>query len=224
MSTTCATIYARARAFTPDAPVVHPETPEILARIASDQQALFTSVAALSRTRFTTTASVTSTSAASGRTIALAALSPSVERVLKLTLADGREVSQVDELDTDAELAPRYYVRGTSLIEVGNDWNTASSAAVTATLLYGYGPTAISTTGAMSQAVSVPDEWCDLLVLPLVGYLAAKDPNPKADRIAEWAAMRDEREQQFLAYLTNYGGVESRRFDLPTPTRTSDKA
>jgi hypothetical protein len=38
--------------------------------------------------------------------------SPPIERVLKLTLGDGREASQVDELDTDAELSPRYFVRG----------------------------------------------------------------------------------------------------------------
>lgn len=223
MSTTVGDVYASARAFSPRTPTVIPERYDILSRIRADQQTLFTSLAGLTRDRFKATASVTSTAASSGRTIDLSAVSPSVERVLKLTLADGREVSQVDELDTDAELAPRYYVRGQVLVEVSNDWNTASGAAVSGTLVYVYGPTDISPTGDMTQTVSVPDTWIDLLVLPLAKYLVNVDPNPSPETAARIDTLLEERQQAFLAYLNSYGGITSTRFDIPNPNRQGAK-
>lgn len=223
MSTNVQTIYARARAFNPRSPLSAPRPQEILARVDADQQALFTSIAALTRDRFQLSVSVTSTAAASGRVIDLATLVRPIERVLKFVLADGREVSQVDLLDLEAELAPRYYVQGTSLIEVSNDWATTHGSTVSGTLTYVYGATAIDPDGALTQAVTVPDAWCDLLVLPLVLYLAAKDPQPDQPFVERVTALLEERQQAYVSYLGNYGGVESRRFILPTPKASSGK-
>jgi len=193
----------------------------MLSRIRADQQALFTGVASLTRDRFKTTVSISSTGGSSGRVFDLSALSAPLERVLKLTLGDGREVSQVDELDTDAELAPRYFVRGLSLVEVGSDWGT--SGAKTATLVYVYGMTDIDPTGSLSQAVTVPDQWTDLLVLPLAIYLSRKDPGRDPNEIASLSSMLDDRQQAFTTYLTNLGGIQSTRFVLPTPNQTPGK-
>lgn len=224
MTTTCQTIVTRAQAFSALNQPLTTDRAEMLSRIRADQQALFTSVAGLARDRFTTTTALTSTAAARGRTCDLAGVTPPVERVLQLVLSDGREVFQVDELDQAAELAPRYFVRGTTLVEVGNDWNTAAGTAVTATLAYVYGATDIDPAGLYTQAVSVPDAWVDLLVLPLAMYLHTKDPGRDPAEYQALAARLDERQQAFLAYLGNYGGVEHRRFILPTPITASGKS
>lgn len=223
MSTTCQTIVTRAVSFSPLNVPLADDKAEMLSRIRADQQALFTTTAALTRDRFTTTLAVTSTAAASARTISIASLTLPLERILDLTLTDGREVSQVDVLDTDAELAPRYFVRGLSLIEVSNDWNTASSAAVTGTLTYVYGATDIDPDGAYTQAVTVPDQFTDLLVLPLAIYLAAKDPGRDPNETAMLRGMLAERTEAWLAYLKGYGGITSRRFDEPSPLTSPEQ-
>lgn len=223
MTTTCQIVVDRAKGFsTLNTPLTSDKT-EMLSRILSDQQDIFTSIAGLTRERFQLAVGVNSTVAASGRVIDLAALAAPVERVLTLVLADGREVSQVDVLDLEAELKPRYVVRGQSLVEVSNDWNSASNAAVSATLTYVYGPTAIDPAGALAQLVSVPDAWIDLLVLPLAIYLAQKDPGRDPAEIDRLEAKLSKRQDAFVAYLTNYGGVEVKRFDLPSPQTTSQK-
>lgn len=223
MSTTCQTVVTRAGAFSPLNAALTADRAEMLSRIRADQQALFTATSAITRDRFKTTTSVTSTTGASGRTISVASLSLPLERILKLTLSDGREVSQVDELDPDAELSPRYYVRGQTLVEVSNDWNTASSAAVTGTLVYVYGPTDIDPAGLYTQAVTLPDQWIDLLVLPLAMYLHKKDPGRDPSEYDRLATLLDERTQAWLAYLKSYGGVSTHRFDIPNPLASEGK-
>lgn len=222
MATTCSDIVTRAKAFnTMNAPLTN-DTSEILSRIRVDQQALFTSIAGVTRDRFQTTATLTSTNGSSGRSFNLATLtSAPVERILKVTLQDGRDLNQVDVLDTDAELSPRYYVQGLSLVEVSNDWGTSGSK--TATLIYCYGPTDIDPTGSLTQAVTVPDQWTDLLVLPLAKYLAQKDPGRDPNEIARLQGMQNDLSQQFLSYLTTYGGIEVRRLVIPEPRTESSK-
>lgn len=189
----------------------------MLTRIRSIQQRVFTSISGLTRDRFKRTQVFTSTSGSSGRTVDLTGATVPIERILKVTLADGREASQVDELDTEAELAPRYFIRGTTLHEVSNDWST-SSGTISVTVLYVYGATAISVTGSSSsQNVSVPDEWIDVLVLPLAMYLHQKDPGRDPAEYARLEKMYEDTWADFLGFLTNYGGNESRRFVLPVP-------
>lgn len=220
MTTTAQTIVTRAVSFSALNTPLASDRAEMLSRIRADQQAVFSSVASLTRDYFQTTASVTSTVAASGRTIDLSAVTPPIERILQFVLSDGREVSQVDVLDTDAELAPRYTTRGQTLVEVSNDWSTTSSAAITGTLTYVYGATDIDPDGAYTQLVTVPDAWVDLLVLPLALYLFQKDPGRDAAEGDRLAAKLDSRQQEFVAFLSNYGGIASRRFDVPSPRST----
>lgn len=222
MTTTCQAIVDRAKSTSPLNSVLAGDRAEMLSRIRADQQQLFTVVAGLTRDRFQATAALVSTLGSSGRVFDLAPVSPVVERVLKLTLADGREANQVDVLDVDAELSPRYFVRGQTLIEVSNDWATASGA-VTGTLVYVYGMTDIDPAGTLTQLVTVPDPWIDLLVLPLAMYFFQKDPGREEAEYGRLAAMlgsfeeRSGRRGAFLDYLENYGGVESKRFLQPTP-------
>lgn len=219
MTTTCQFIVDRATSFSTLNRALTSDRAEMLSRIRADQQALFTSTADLTRDRYKAATSLASTVGSSGRAFELepsTPIAPPIERVLQLKLGDGREASQVDELDVDAEYAPRYFVRGTRLIEVLNDWSSTAGA-VTATLLYVYGMTDIDPAGQLTQAVSVPDRWIDVLVLPLAMYLHQKDPGRDAKEYDRLATMMEDRYTDYLAFLGHFGGVESRRFWLPTP-------
>lgn len=217
MSVTCQTIVTRAASFSAlNAPLVS-DRAEMLSRIRADQQEVFTSIAGLTRDRFQTTTTLASTTGASGRSVDLSTLTLPVERVLKITLPSGEEVSQVDILDQDADLAPRYMVQGTRLIEVENDWDTATTGSVTLTITYVTGMTDIDPSGAYTQAVSVPDQWIDLLVLPLAMYLVQKDPGRDPAEYTRLETMLAGRQQAFVSYLTTYGGTAVRRFDIPSP-------
>lgn len=208
MTTTCQAIYASARSFSPDRPKVIPDPYDILSRIRADQQALFTSIASETRDFYQTTATIASSGGSSARIVDLSSLvAQPVERILKVLLADGTEVSQVDMLDVEAEFAPRYFVRGRTLIEVSNDWS-AVPGVLNVTLVYVYGMADLDPAGALTQLVSVPDTWADLLVLPLAIYL---DP-AQTDRLEKLLSAK---QAAFVSYLRNYSGVESRRFNIP---------
>lgn len=220
MTTTVQQLYVRAKQSSPANLPLIPTIPEVLARIDAAQQTLFAMLSGVTRDRFQASVTITSTTGTSGRVFDLSTLTLPVERVLQLTLSDLREAHQVDVLDVDAELSPRYIVRGQSLIEVSNDWLTGSGT-VSATLVYVYGPTAIDVTGDYTQTVTVPDAWADLLVLPLQQYFASqRAPAPGDDLIAPQLA---ERTKAYLASLTNYGGITSTRFDIPTPSSGNTK-
>lgn len=222
MTTTAQQIYVRAKQSTPANADIVSIPHEILARIEADQQALFASIAGITRDRFQTSAAATSSSAASGRVIDLSALALPVERLLVVTLNDGRIARQVDVIDVDAELSPRYLIRGQSLIEVSNDWST-SAGTVGATLVYVYGPTTITPNSDYTQLVSLPDPWCDLLVLPLQMYFASQRPPTSPTEMDQLQQRLDKRTTAFVNYLTNYGGIRSNRFDIPVPTPADKK-
>lgn len=221
MASTCSDIIARARSFNTLNNGLTTDSTEMMSRIRADQQRVFTAVAGMTRDRFKTTYALTSDVGSSGRIFDLTTPTLPVERVLKVTLGDGRECYIVDELDTDAEVAPRAFVRGTSLVEVGSDWG--SSGAKTATLVYVYGATAIDPTGSLTQAVSIPDAFIDVLVLPLAGYLAQKDPGRDPGEMQRLAGMLDDAQATFVAYLTSFGGVTSSRFVLPNPLKSAER-
>lgn len=221
MTTTAQDIITRAQQFNTLNTGLTSDSAEMLSRIRADQQRVFTAIAGQTRDRFKTTASLTSSTGSSARTFDLSAVDPPIERVLKVMLGDGRECYAVDELDTDAELAPRYFVRGQTLVEVGSDWG--SSGSKTATLSYVYGATTIDIDGSLDQDVTVPDEFTDVLVLPLAGYLAQKDPGRDPGEMERLALMLDEANDHFTQYLTNYGGTTASRFVLPNPLRESGR-
>lgn len=220
MTTTCQDIVSRARGFSILNPVLTSDTAEMLSRIRADQRELRATLAGQTRDFFQLTAAVASSAAALNRTADLTQLSPPLERILKVELPGGTEVSQVDVLDPDAELAPRYTVRGTFLVEWKKEWNTATSTSVALTVTYVYAPTDIDPTGALTQPVSLPDEWTDLLALLLAAYCVHKDVGRDSAEYDRLMAMYTQRSAAFLEYLSHYGGLESRRFDIPTPMRT----
>lgn len=215
MPTTCQQVYVRARNASPANAALVLQPRDVLDWIAQDQQSLFSGLSGLTRDRFQASVSITSSIGTSARVFDLSTLALPVERILTLTLSDGREAHQVDVMDVDAELSPRYVLRGRTLIEVGNDW-LVGSGAVTATLVYVYGPSTIDpTAGDYTQPVSVPDEWTDLLVLPLQMRLAKQRPPAPGDELLQ--AQLDAKQSAFVNYLTNYGGIASTRFQIPTP-------
>lgn len=215
MAISCSTIVSRAQSFNTLNQGLTSDSAEMLSRIRADQQGLFTAVAGLTRDFFQTSGSLTSTGGSSGRVFDLSALDPPNERVLVATLGDGRQLNVVDVDDQDAELAPRCIARGQALVEVGSDWGASGSK--TLSVVYLYGMTDIDPTGSLTQEVSVPDQFIDLLVIPLAMYLAQKDPGRPPEELQGLSTMLDDRQQAFVAYLTNYGGVKSTRLVVPAP-------
>lgn len=181
------------------------DTSEILSRVRADQQALYAGLLDQSGTRFQVTANLVSSSGSSGRTIALSSLSPPLARAISLTLASGQRAREVTIDDQDGRHPPRYYALGLSLVEVSNDWSAATGT-VAATLVYAAGPTDIDPAGALTQLVSVPDEWTDLLVLPLAMYLVQKDVGRDADEYGRLERMQAGKLEAFTTYLANYSG------------------
>jgi hypothetical protein len=191
------------------------DTAEIINRVAADERVLFDLAASLNSYYFATTAAVTSSSGTSARTITTSALTPPVGRILRLVLASGDEVNQVDVRDQDAELSPRYFLLGTVLTEVSNDWS-ASSGTVSGTLTYVKRPTALSTTGALTQTVTMPDEFADLLEMKLAYYLAHKDYGRETPELTRLEKLIEQRTGEYVAFLQSFGGTEARRFTIPS--------
>jgi hypothetical protein len=221
MTVSCQTILDRARQLSPLNPSVSTDRVETLTRIRRDQQELWTETTALYRDFFQAVQTIASSSGASGRVFDLSALTPPVERVLLVTLNDGRELSRVVVNDPDAEFPPRYYQRSRTLVEVGNDWS-AVAGPVSAQLVYGYGMTDIDPAGALTQNVTVPDQWIDLLVWPLALYLWEKDPGRDPaegallmQQLGAWRPEPTGLRASYLAFLAGVGGDRAvTRFDI----------
>lgn len=190
---------------------------EILHVIATAQSQLRSAIVGGNRTFYQEQDTVTSSAASSKRVASLSAVTPPVYRMLRVELSDETEVTPVDLQDPDAELAPRYYPKGRTLVEVGSDWDEESASAVSLTIYYVAGVTAIDTTGALTQTVSIEDEWAWLLDNRLARYLATKDvgrdPQEAKDLDAEYA----QGAADYLAWVDNYAGTQADRFLLPPP-------
>ena len=221
MTTSCADIIARAQDFSPLNVPLTADTGEMLSRIRADQKAIFSAVAAETIDYFQASQTLTSSGGSLGRTLDLTKLTLPLERVLTATLQDGRLMSAVHPMDVDAELSPRYTVRGQTLVEVSNDWGASGTKSVT--LLYVYGPTDIDPNGNTTQVVTLPDQWTDLLVIPLAMYLYRKDPGREPQEWDQLNTMNDEKQQAFMSYLRTYGGLESQRFIIGNPLVNSKK-
>jgi len=216
MTTTCNDIITRARAFSSSNGPLTADGSVMLSRIRADQAALFSKVAEVNRDYFSASASVTSTSGTSGRTFDVSGLTFPLERILKLVLADGRALNQVDPLDIDGELAPRYIANGFTLTEINGEWGASGS--VSATLSYVRGPTDIDPAGDLAQLVSIPDKWTDLLVIPLSLFLFHADVGRDPLEGQRLQSLSDARLQDFFNYISHLGGVEARRFIIPSPS------
>lgn len=224
MTTTCQQIVDRAKAAsTLNKPLVVDRV-EMLTRILADQQAVFTDTSTVSRDFFKLQEPVTATLAPSlgGRMVDLeTALSRPLDRVLKITQAPhtSTELNLVDESDFDAEYAPRYFMRGTIVRELpGGEWG-AGVADTTLYVLYTYGPTAIDPAGDLTQLVSIPDTWVDLLALPLAAYLVNKDPGRPDAEYDRLKGEADAIKARWLTFVRKRGGDKVSRFDYPEVAR-----
>jgi hypothetical protein len=188
----------------------------IINRIAADERALFDLATRENRFFFATAVAVISTSGASGRSIPTASLNPPVGRILKLELAGVADpIAQVDPQDTGGEFAPRFYLLGTTIYEVSNDWS-ASNGTVSGTLTYTKLPAALPTTGDLTQSITLPDEFSDILELRLARYLAHIDVGREDSELEQLDARIEEREADFVSHISKFGGVEAMRFKIPT--------
>lgn len=217
MSTSCQNIIDRAKSFSPLNASLATDPVEMLTRIGQIQQHILTTAASVSKDRFQSAQTLTSTAGSSGRVVDLSTLTVPLERLLTVTLPDGREARQVDIQDLEAELSPRYIVRGQRMIEVSNDWS-ATANALNIAIVYVNGALLITPTSATTQLISIPDQWADLLIRPLAMYFHTKDPGRDPSEYERISAEHDAYWQAFMAYLTNYGGVKAQRFNIPAPT------
>lgn len=197
------------------------DIPTMMARIRSDQRAIFAKVADDNRTFYLRVAPVTSSNASAQRTIDTTALPAPLERSLQLQLSDGTVANQIDLLDTSGELAPRYYTFGTTLVEFGSDFSPTPGP-VSGTFFYTQAPTDFDPTTAVpaNTTVSLPGDWSDLLIVPLATYLAMSDLGRPPDEIQRLQALFDARMKAFMTYLNHYSGVPSYRFAIPRPLPT----
>jgi hypothetical protein len=187
---------------------------EMLAKINAIQNAVFSRVASASKYFYALT-DVTSTSGSAERSVDLSS-TVGIERIIGIWATTNHFVplSRVDWEDQNAELPPRYFLRGTKLVEVSNDWSD-STGTVMLTIAYAKQATQLDPTGSLTQAVTIPDAHADVLSLGLAAYLAAKDvgrPEGEADRL------QGEFEQRLavvIASLDHYGGTARRRFLSP---------
>lgn len=217
MATTCQQIQDRAVAWSTanGLQTLVGDRAEIINRIASDERGLFDLAASENAYYYATATLTTSTSGSSGRTIDTASLSPLVGRILRVDLASGEEIRQVDLRDTDAELAPRYFVRGTTLVEVSNDWS-ASTGTVNVTVTYMRRPAVLDPDGALSQTVTLEDRFADLLEMKLAWYLAHKDVGREGAELQRLEQQIAARTAEYVRAIQQYAGAETRRFVLPS--------
>jgi hypothetical protein len=198
---------------------------EVLERVNSSQQGLFTKLAEQNRYFYVTGAVVSTTGGASGRQMDLSAQTPPVERILKILLPSGVELSQVDLQDLEAELAPRYYVQGEKLLEVNAEWG--ATGPVNLSLSYGYRAADLNLAAASLVAnISIPDRFADYLAVDLALYLAHKDFGRAGSDPGEITRLEKKLTAIYAditAFIDHFGGPQARRFVQPT-VQPGDKA
>lgn len=195
-------------------------TREILERVLFAEQGLFTKLAEENRTFYALPKTPASSTGGSGRTLDLGALTPPVERTLRIVLPDGRDLNLVDITDTDAELAPRGYFLGTTLYEIANEWSAAPGA-VSPTVYYVQRPVDLNLAGDLTQAVGLPDRFAQYYAVDLAAYFVHKDYARVGNDPQELERLNAKAQgiyADIVAYVDHFHGALSRRFILPTPT------
>ena len=226
MSTSCSDIVTRAIGLSVANngvldPTQSADVQDALVRISQAQARAFTRFSDANKTAFLKSVVVTSTAGNGGRTVDLSVLSPRVQRIITLRLTTSQlEVALVDPNVQTSEMAPRYITEGETLVEVSNEWDTATANAVSLTLLHTTRPPDLdtSTNGLLSQAVSIPDRYTDILVYDLGAYLAQKDVGREDAEVTMLEAKRDEALAAWITSATQFGGVAVYAFEIPQPT------
>lgn len=215
MSVSCADVVNRAASHSVAnaATSLTSNTSEMIEKIDAFQGDVYTKIASENRFFWGTFDAVSSTGT-SGRFFDTATAG-NVERLVRVTLTDtGVLVNPVDVEDTDAELAPRYYVLGSQVWEVGSDWGAAGT--VNVTIGYASAPAALDSTGSILQTISLPDKYADLLSIRLAGYLAAKDMESRdPSEVANLQNAYDQRLASVIQSLDQFAGAVKRRFISP---------
>lgn len=226
MSTTCSDIVARAIALSvANEGVLNPtqtaDVQDALVRISQAQARAFTRFTDANKTAYLSSRTVTSTVGNGGRTVDLSALAPRVQRIISLKLTTSQiEVALVDPNVPTSEMAPRYTTQGETLVEVANDWDTASAGAVSLTLLHTTRPPDldVSAGASLTQPVTIPDRYTDILVYDLGAYLAQKDVGRSDAEVQALEAKREASLATWIASATQFGGVPVYAFEIPQPT------
>lgn len=197
---------------------------EALERVNAAQQALFIRLAEVNHHRFAVHESLPSSPDASGRTLDLTQLATPLERIVAIRLPTGVDVNVVDITDLSAELAPRAYPLGESLVEVGAEWGAAGPIAVD--LWYAYHPADLDLDGSLDQTISIPNRFAQYLEVDLAAYLAHKDFGRAGSDPNEIERLNKKLDGVFndiVSHITHLTGPESRRF-LPTVPTVASKA
>lgn len=103
------------------------------------------------------------------------ALSSAVVLTIVLTppgIIVGDSINFVGMRWPELEVAPRAYVRGGEISGVGSDLGDATNFVESLTISYSEMPSTITTT---SQALTLGEEWSDLVIVPLARVLALRD-------------------------------------------------
>lgn len=199
--------------------------PDLIYRVNSFQRKRWTQFTQSNKYYYQVTQNVTSTAGNGGRVADLSLFAQPVERTLSVYLPSGIEVREVDLQDMNAELAPRYYPSGQTLVEVTNDWDTASANAVLLTVNYCYRPVDLDVTLPTSQLVSVPDGYVGCLVNDLGAYFAFSDFG-RATQVPETTQLMSDADAMMQAWIGEAGhfaGHSAYRFELPDPSPADKK-
>lgn len=189
----------------------------VIARIAALERALFDRAKALNSYYYATTASANSTSGSSARTLDLTTVAPTtapVRRLLSVSLPSGAELNQVDLREQDAELAPRYFLRGRTLVELNSEWGATGVVALA--LVYMRGPAPLNVAGALTQTISLEDDYADLLELGLAWWLAQRDVGRETQEMTRLQETLAQREADYIEHITNFSGEAARKQNIPT--------
>lgn len=224
MTTTVAAIIARAT----DANVANrgaslvPADSIAIQIVDTAQADVFVRLAADNRVFYQTDELLTSTASAAGsaRTVNLATLTQSLLRLLRVERdEDDLEISVVDVRDTSAEYAPRATVSGLTLREVYPDWDTSDPGTVDLRIYYVHGAPALEIAGATTQTVTLPDQFCDLLVNRFARYLATKDQGRDPKEVEQLDADYESRYLALVSYLDNLAGAQALGVAVPVSGR-----
>jgi hypothetical protein len=128
----------------------------------------------------------------------------------------------VDPAVPTSEMAPRYYTKGTYLVEVVQRLGHEHANAVVLDVLYVWRPDDldVSATGALTQAVSVPDRFANVLVYALGAYLCEKDVG-RGDAEVSAACEAERGPEDWITAEAQFGGTAVYTFVVPVPTATS---
>lgn len=224
MTTTCQQIVDRAKGASVLNKALVTDRTEMLAKIRELQAETFTATNAVTRDFFQVEEVVLSSVASAKRSVDLSAtLTRPLSRIVRVAFDNsGEELAQVDQLDLEAEYAPRFTMQQYTLTEVGSDWGL-TGVGIALNIVYSFGPTDIDVAAGLDQNTSLPDDWTDLLVLPLAQYLVLKDYGRDVTEYTRLDALAKEKMEKWIEFVRQYAGVEVRRFMLPVPAQSGKR-